>query len=70
MSQQRKTPVTALSLPVVLRDQINLVALELSAQLGRRISMAAVVGAALEVAKRHSDELADVLTPDSTGEPK
>jgi len=67
MSQQRKTPVTALSIPVVTRDEINLVALDLSAKAGRRISMAAVVAASLAVAKRHEPELIAALSPEPTG---
>lgn len=59
----RKTPVTALSLPVSVRDEINLVALDMSVKAGRRISMASVVVAALTVAKAHPDELISALTP-------
>lgn len=67
MSQQRKTPVTALSVPVTVRDEINLVALGLSAKVGKRISMAAVIGASIAVAKRHESELIAALTPDTEG---
>jgi hypothetical protein len=70
MSQQRKTPVTALSLPVTVRDEINLVALDLSAKIGKRISMAAVVGASVAVAKRHESELIAALSPEPTGDPQ
>lgn len=63
----RKTPVTALSLPVVVRDEINLVALDLSAEVGRRISMASVVLASLKVAKNHRAELIEILTAPDEG---
>jgi len=65
MSQQRKTPVTALSLPVPVRDEINRVALDLSARIGRRISMAAVVRAAVKVARDHESALIEALNPEA-----
>lgn len=61
MTSPRKTPVTALSLPVTTRDVANRMALDLSADLGYRVSMAAVVSASLEIAVRHSAELRAVL---------
>jgi hypothetical protein len=58
---QRKTPVTAVTLPVVTRDRLNRMAIDMSARLGRRVSMAALVVAALTVAELHPDELAAAL---------
>jgi hypothetical protein len=58
----RKTPVTAFSVPVAFRDVVNRLALDMSAELGRRISMAAVVIAAVAVAREHPQELRAALT--------
>ena len=62
MASPRKTPVTAFSVPVAVRDAANRLALDISAALGRRISMAAVVAASIEVASRHPDELRAALS--------
>jgi len=62
MASPRKTPVTALSVPVTVRDQLNRIALDLSAELGWRVSMAAVVSASADVAARHRSELKAALS--------
>lgn len=64
---QRRTPVTALSVPVATRDEINAVALELSVQAGARVSMARVVRAALQVAREHPDELRAAIEDEEEG---
>lgn len=62
MPPTRKTPVTSLSLPTAVRDRANLLALSYGPRIGRRVSMAAVIGAALDLAERHPDELAALLS--------
>lgn len=62
----RKTPITAMSVPVPVRDAVNREALQFSAELGRRISMAAMISAALDVARRHPEELAAALAAPTT----
>lgn len=69
MASPRKTPVTAFSVPVSTRDDVNLLALDLSSELGRRVSMAAVLGAAVAVARAHRSELLDALRPSSPSDP-
>ena len=63
MASPRKTPVTAFSVPVTTRDVVNRLALDLSADLGRRVSMASLVSAAVAVARNHPDELRSALEP-------
>lgn len=67
-SPPRKTPMTALSVPVAVRDAVNRVALQLSADLGRRVSMGAVVEAALEITSEDMGRLRDVLSRQAAGE--
>jgi hypothetical protein len=58
----RKTPVTSLSLPTAVRDQASELAIDLSTQLRRRVSMAAVIAAALTLAAEQPAAVAAILT--------
>jgi hypothetical protein len=57
MPPARKTPYAGVTLTRAVRDDLQRVALTMSAQLGRRLSMSAIAAAALAVAERYPDEL-------------
>lgn len=59
--------MTALSVPVSVRDAVNRVALQLSADLGYRVSMGAVVEASLEITSEDMGRLRDVLSRRTSG---
>lgn len=61
--QQRKTPVSTVSLWTTVRDELNRLTLEMSVQVGRKVSVSAVVAAMLTVVERRKDELAEALRP-------
>jgi hypothetical protein len=64
----RRTPLTGVSVTVATRDALNRFALDLSAQLGRRISLSALVAALHDVGQRHRDEvLAQLAEPTPSG---
>jgi hypothetical protein len=68
VASTRKTPVTTLSLPTVVRDQANDIAIDQTTRTRRKVSMAAVIGAALALAVEQPDAFAEILDrPEPTG---
>ena len=59
----RKTPVSAVSIATATRDELNRYALSVSAEIGRRVSVSALVTALLAVGKNHHAEVIAALTP-------
>ena len=57
----RKTPVTAVTIPVVTRDQLSQITIRVQAELGRRVSMAAAFKAALAMAQADPDGFRETL---------
>lgn len=61
MPTQRRTPYVSVHMTRAVHTALQRRTLELSAQVGRRISMSAVILAALAVADRHQDEFLAAL---------
>jgi hypothetical protein len=59
----RKTPVSAVSIATATRDELNRYALSVSAEVGRRVSVSALVSALLAVGTTHHGEVIAALTP-------
>lgn len=59
---ERRTPYTGINLPTSVKDDLNLMSLNLSAKLGRRVSMATFMAAALTLADRHPDEIEEIVS--------
>jgi hypothetical protein len=62
VSVPRKTPVTSVTLRVSTRDGMNLRALRLGAEIGRRVPLADLVDAAMTLVDRHADEVREILS--------
>lgn len=58
---ERKTPVTAISAPVAVRDEIRLMSLQLSVKVGYHVSVAKMLGALTKIGKGHEQELEEFL---------
>lgn len=54
--------MSAVSVPTTARDELSEMTVLVSADLRRRVSMGAVMAAALTVAQEHSDRLREILT--------
>lgn len=65
----RRTPFVSTNLTVPARDRLQRLSLTLSAEAGRRLSMSAVLLAALAVAEAHPAELVAALTASPGGDP-
>lgn len=61
--QHRKTPVSTVSLWTTVRDDLNHLTVEISAGVGRKVSVSAVVAAMLTVIADHKAELIEALMP-------
>lgn len=61
-AQQRKTPVSTVSLWTTVRDDLNRLTLDMSVKVGRKVSVSAVVAAMLTVIDNHKAELVTALT--------
>lgn len=70
MAPTKRTGYTAVSMPTRVRDALQSTALAVSADVGKRISLAAVASAALTVARAHPDEFRKALTAPSEGDSK
>lgn len=60
----RKTPYVSMNLTVEARDRLQRLTLNLAAEAGRRLSMSAVLLAALDVAERDRAALRESLAAD------
>lgn len=58
----RRTRFVAVNLTVPARSALQQTTLRTSADIGRRLSLSAVLLAALTLAERHPDELLSILT--------
>ncbi|MFI0487644.1 hypothetical protein [Actinomadura sp. 9N215] len=63
---QRKTPMSAVSVATSTRDDLNRLALDMGAAVGKRVSMNMLVSAMLGLAESHRDDLIEALTPKDT----
>lgn len=67
-AQPRKTPFVTVQLTVPTRDAARLAALNLSAEVARRLSMSDAIAASLAVADRHRAEVvAELARTDQEG---
>jgi hypothetical protein len=64
----RRTKFVSVNLTTSARDAVQRATLDLSAQVGRRLSMSTVVEAAITVAQQHTDELSAALSTPKQGE--
>lgn len=64
MPPKRRTPYVSVNLTVDARNALQRLTLLRSAELERRLSMSAVLVAALAVAERHIDEMTNELVGD------
>ena len=65
----RKTQFVSVNLTTQARDKLQRSALDLSAKVGRRLSMSAIVLAAMEIAEQDPDRFMTALnTPSDQGE--
>lgn len=62
MPQRRKTPYVSVNLTVPARDAVQGEALDVSAQVRRRVPLSEVVLAAIAVARQHPDEFLKQFT--------
>lgn len=62
MAVNRKTPYVSTNLTVPARDRLQRLTLTMAAEAGRRLSMSAVLLAALDVAEQDRDSLTAALT--------
>ncbi|WP_027935489.1 hypothetical protein [Amycolatopsis thermoflava] len=70
MPPKRKTPFVSVNLTVQARDALQRAALLTSAEVGRRLSMSAVLLAAIKVTEDHPAELIEALTGPDASNPK
>jgi hypothetical protein len=60
---RRKTPYVTAQLTVEARNALQHASLSLSAEAGQRLTMSAVLIAALQVANEHKDQFTELLAP-------
>lgn len=65
---KRERPYVSVNLTVPARDAVQGAALDVSAQVRRRVPLSEVVLAAIAVAQAHPDEFQAALTPSDQGE--
>ena len=65
MAAARQTPYVSVNLTVPARDALQSAALQQSARVNQRLSMSAILLAALTVAVNHPDELTAAITTKS-----